>query len=275
MGVGQEKDFYRIKEMSADDIKFLRDFCSVQPPGLREVNLNWIELFSKMFELKNLMLERGADADRLERAMTQASIQLEESFQGAIEQSAVEPLDALLKGDASFYRDISRKAPFIHYLCTQYTRTKAMKERALLKEYRVAVRDPEVIWNAMSHIIATSLGSSLVREQYDLFLLRNNTATPFITGDQPVINVHATAVAPGEPVKDLDLYYPISPSLAVLVALAPPDDSDLTEVDVVRYNALMAHHAHEQLYAANREDLGPFVSASSVSDDKTTREIHS
>jgi hypothetical protein len=275
MGVGQEKDFYRIKEMSAEDIKFLRDFCSVQSPGLRKVNLNWIGLFNKIFELKNSMLEGGADADQLEQAMTQASIQLEESFQGAIEQRGVDPLDALLKGDASFYRDISGKTAFVHFLCTQYTRTKAMKERALLKEYRLAVRDPEVIWNAMAHIIATSLGSSLVREQYDLFLLRNNTATPFITGDQPVINVHATAVAPGAPVKDLDLYYPISPSLAVLVALAPPDDSDLTEVDVVRYNALMAHHAHEQLYAANSEDLGPFVSTSLVSDDKTTRGIDS
>jgi len=264
MGVGQEKDFYRLKEMTPDDIKFLRDFCSLQPPELRKINFNWIELFSKIFELKNCMLKSGADADRLQQAMDMASIQLEESFQGAIEQNGIDPLDALLKGDTTFYRDIAGKAPFIHFLCTQYTRTKAMKARALSERYRLAVRNPEVIWNALAHIIATSLGSSLVRERYDLFLLRNNTTTPFITGDQPVINVHAKAVAPGETVKDLDLYYPISPSTAVLVALTPPDDSVLTAVEVARYNALMAHHAHEQLYAANREDLERFVISSSV-----------
>jgi hypothetical protein len=258
MGVGQEKDFYRIREMSPEDVAFLRNFCSIQPPELREINLNWIGLFNRIFELKHAMLVAGADVASLTRAMDTAEIQVEESFQGAIEQNGAGCLDALLKGDVSFYRHIEERWPFIQYLCTQYTRTKAMKERALLKEYRLAVRDPEVIWNAMAHIIATSLGASLVRGQFQLYLLRNNTSVPLITGDQPVINVHATDLKPGEAVQDLAFYYPLSPSLAVLVATDPPDDSEMTEADAAGYNLRMARHAHEQIYAASREALESF-----------------
>lgn len=259
MGVGQQRDFYRLKEMSAADIKFLLDFCSKQPADLQRLNMNWVGMFNRIFELKNRMLEMGADAERLQPVIDAASIQMEELLQGAIEQKGIDPLDALLKSDFSFFKNVEAKIEFVHFLCVQYTRTKAMKARALSDEYRLEGQNAETIWNVMAHIIATSLGSSLIREQYDLYLLRNHTAVPLITGDQPVINIHASTVLPGEPVKDLDLYYPISPTLAVLLALTPPDDSSLEERDVRRYNALMAHHAHEQIYASNRAELEQFV----------------
>lgn len=260
MGVGQQRDFYRLSELSAADIKFLRDFCSKQPADLQRINMNWVGMFNRIFELKNKMLEIGADAERLQPVIDAASIQTEELLQGAIEQKGVVPLEALLKGDLAFFRDISAKIGFIHFLCVQYTRTKAMRARALSDEYRLEGQSTETIWNVMAHIIATSLGASLIREQYDLYLLRNHTSVPLITADQPVINIHASAVLPGKAVKDLDLYYPISPTLAVLLALTPPDDSSLEEADVRRYNALMAYHSHEQIYASDCADLEQFAS---------------
>ena len=46
------------------------------------------------------------------------------------------------------------------------------------------------------------------RDQFKIVLLANETAIPFITGDQPIINVHATgSEVPERP----ELFYHLSP----------------------------------------------------------------
>jgi hypothetical protein len=52
------------------------------------------------------------------------------------------------------------------------------------------------------------------RNKYNIVLLDNETAIPFVTGDQPIINVHAT-FGSGVPPEKLELFYPLSPKRAM------------------------------------------------------------
>ena len=70
------------------------------------------------------------------------------------------------------------------------------------------------------------------RDQFKLVLLDNETGVPFITGDQPIINVHAAgSEAPPE-----RLFYPLSPKRAMmLLELAAERSTALSINEVERF----------------------------------------
>jgi hypothetical protein len=74
--------------------------------------------------------------------------------------------------------------------------------------------DPRRTANILNHIYATKVGAELVRERklYRIVFLKNETAVPFITGDQPVLNMLDPATT-----NDLELYYPLSSTLAIML----------------------------------------------------------
>jgi hypothetical protein len=258
MNIGQQRDFYRLKELSVEDIKFLEAFCSKQEPALRDMNMRWVAQFNRMFEFKRKSLEAGGDADKLEPVIRDLSIRLEEHLHFGIEDRASPYMAAMLNGDVSFYANSIDRGVFLHYLCVQYTRTRKLKMQALEGPKRITATNPEAMWNVLCHIMANSLGASMLREQYELYLLHNHTGVSLITGDQPVINIHASYLPEGQMVDELEFYYPLSPTLALLVALSPPDDSEMTVEDVAGFNRQMVRQSHEQVYAASSSDLEVF-----------------
>jgi hypothetical protein len=258
MNIAQERDFYKLRDLTHEEIKFLDDFCNVQREPLRTTNLRWVKYFTATFELQRGLIAKGLPAKEIMRFINEAAIKQEEELHGRIEQDAVVNLDALLAGDASFFKISDEKIKFLYFLCVQYTRTKKLKANALEGPSKLTAVKPENIWNALSHIIATSLAQNLVAYSYQLYFLRPEGEEVFITGDQPVINLHGTYVASTEAPKELDLYYPISPKLAVLVASEPPENSALTDEEVRGYNRHMQLQSHSLLFAHRASVLEPF-----------------
>jgi hypothetical protein len=128
-----------------------------------------------------------------------------EDLHASIEASFIPVLESALKGDVGFYVDDQRCIPFLKYLCTQIMRTKGVRERVLaLSPYLGRV------WNIIVHMSATNMGSSLYLEckRRTLIIINNRTDIPFITGDQPVINLKGTRPAPPD---RLSIFYPIAP----------------------------------------------------------------
>ena len=62
-------------------------------------------------------------------------------------------------------------------------------------------------------ILAVNMGLNLwlERSDSDIVLLQNDSDVPFITADQPIINLAANPTET-EPPTDWDLYYPLSPN---------------------------------------------------------------
>ena len=122
----------------------------------------------------------------------------------------------------------------------------------------------ERMWGPMIHMLAVNIGGSLLRDRhlFRIILLKNETQLPFITGDQPVININDDRDPRGIP-SEIEFYYPLSPKSAmwfVLTSKAPkPRTLDLTEEEVRSYNARIANNHHEQLYANEEKALIEWV----------------
>lgn len=103
-------------------------------------------------------------------------------------------------------------------------------------------------WPVEAFIYATNLASSFVRQrrEYRIVLLQNQSEVPFITGDQPVINLR------GVDVERVDLYYPLRPNLAMILTadptLYPGTGANLGRIAVESYNHRIFPKSDTQIY---------------------------
>ena len=107
-------------------------------------------------------------------------------------------------------------------------------------------------------MFAANIGAGLYVERRDrkLVLINNTTDTEFITGDQPTINLDAYD---GKPPEKITLYYPLSPSLALILTETDgrtPFPSEGFSAAEARYlNAKMAKAAHSQVFGRSERLL--------------------
>lgn len=110
------------------------------------------------------------------------------------------------------------------------------------------------------HIVASNVGRSLFadRNEYRIAILENPTDVPFITADQPIVNIAAKPYGIEAPGK-FDLFYPLSPTKAMLLTGRGSDnhvlDRVLTKISVNLYNWRMAAHSYEEIYGSTAQVL--------------------
>ena len=119
-------------------------------------------------------------------------------------------------------RNIQDKYQTVFYLCVQFCRTYKMREAGIVG-YKDFPRKSELYKKAfpfISLLTATTIGHNLVvgNPNTRYIFVRNETSIPFITCDQPVINLKKDDVDEDGYAKDLELYYPISPSRAIIIS---------------------------------------------------------
>ena len=163
----------------------------------------------------------------------------------------------MLDGRVDFYLDDERAAQFLHGICLQYVRTKKRREALrALKRNPVAGADLRRAGNLLSQILALNMGWSLYRDRklFRLALIDSGTEVPFITGDQPIINLHARF---GEGLTEkVAFYYPLSPRRAMLLLEASnPQIPSVRVAEVQRLNALIVRNSYEQVFSNSREYL--------------------
>jgi len=258
MGVANERDFYRLRELNQEDIDFIENIAiKPSPTHLQKLHANLVRQFNSLFQLKSFVQSRGMDNPELNKKIEEAVNNLEEDLHGRIEYGAIEHLSSIQRGDTDFFDTDQGCIDFVYFLCVQYMRTKKIKSRVLLTMKGLTGIDLEKIWNVLSHIFATNMGWSLYadRRNLHLVLLDNQSQAQFITGDQPVVNTYATG-DPTHPPEQLEFYYPVSPTLAVLLTQKGGswDEKRRTvgPVEVTVYNEHIVRNRNEQLYAASR-----------------------
>ena len=276
--VGGENDFYRLKELTAPDVDCLKLFID----GLREHGRENHKRFLQMYllptrlkvvleqciaEQQQRVAERGISRDDMgDAAIAQARHLLavaisnfNEDYHASIERSFWPFLELIKQRDFSFYEDPERAIDFLHGLFVQYLRTKAVKERVLQKE-NVLFDDMERVWDVLSHIIAIEAGGSFFvdRKNFQIVVLDNDTEVPFITSDQPIINMLTDGKSFEVPEK-MELYYPLSPTQAMLYLekLTPTGKfkSPVSIDDAHRYNQMMLDHSSLRVFSTSEEYL--------------------
>ena len=92
-----------------------------------------------------------------------------------------------------------------------------------------------------------------------VFLI-NNTNEPFITTDNPIINIHdsLSKLSPFEPPTNSDFYYPLSPKYAYMINNSSKygqGKRGVTEIEAKELNLKLAKKYNHHLIAQTKEQL--------------------
>lgn len=253
MNIGKENYFYEFKLCTDKEIEigklFAENFCDSLMNVYEKINnaLKEVSLLSDDIR-KNEIIEFAKQSE-------------EKHFNCVVEDRLKPMLYSLYKEDFSFLENTSDSMQFFHAIAEQYCRTKKIKENTQNMYSSIGDNDirGENVWILIRHSIALKIGLSLFQEKYQVCLLKSENCN-FITSDQPVINFHSDF--DGIP-DEFELYYPISPSLAIMFSKQEkyPDKNIITidDEDVIKWNDLIAKLSRSQIYSHKRELLEKYL----------------
>lgn len=268
INIGQERDFYRVEELSSQDIEYIRVMAVNSSVGLlKRSNEDWLPIFQHIFKVRDLLISKGIRKDDLEESMDIFLNNIEEEFHAMIEGNSIKYINNLIALDVTFFDNEEDRMAFYHYLCVQYLRTKNIKEN-LLKNMSSMPQTRHInmdgCWSIMRHIFATNIAFSLFADKtFKLVLAEAAGSEKYITGDQPIINTFAVVAGRNNLPEDMEFYYPISPSTALLVTrskeYSPSEKISIGNDDVVKYNNAIFKSSFEQIYASSKDQLSAYI----------------
>lgn len=260
--VGVERDFYRLLGLQAGDIDFVRTIAlgPKTNPKLRELNEGWISQFELFIGLQHAAKEHPKASAALLKTLDQQMIKFQEDAYSRMETGAVKHLTAMQAADVRFFEDTNEAVEFSYFLAHQYFRTKAIRNRIRDTFPEQGHKDRfDRTWPIFRYIFATNIGYSIFsdRKKFKLQVLNAAPNMEFITGDQPAVNTYGAFVAPNTPLEELELYYPVSPTRAVILSDHSIYQHGMT-LEPLRMNYLnqtIELIAYEQLFAKSEEPL--------------------
>jgi hypothetical protein len=198
-------------------------------------------------------------------------LELSENLHCFVEDRFKPILDLLLSGDLGFLQDTERAITFYYGLCVQFTRgnhIRRSRHNMTQEEFDRHMR----VSNVLANIIAVNVAHSLFvdRNLYTVLLLENASEVPFVTSDQPIINLSSNPTR-FKPPEKFELYYPLSPSKAAML-LEPesvhyPSNLSISAAQAHMYNVRMAACSFRQVFSTStkeleaiREDIDPYLS---------------
>lgn len=264
--VGNETYFYEIHKLTSGDIAFLEFFIDrAADQRLRDLNREFLRLSQRSFQIREQLQHADLPSEAkvaLKRELQISEKTLGEQYHTSIENKTIGILSCLRRQDTTFYDNTQLCGDFLYFLCHQFFRTaRVRKAIAAVSRWPFPGHDPRRTGNVECRIYATNVSVGLFRERraYKIVFISNTTAKPFITGDQPVVNLldpHAT--------EDIELYYPLSPILAMILSKDhnkfPMPSRNATELEIEYYNHKIYETSEDQLYASDEAYLRALVS---------------
>lgn len=250
--IAVEKDFYKLHQLTAEDVGLIKLLFGQGHPSSVKTHAHLLNSLIMPFQIAE-QLKKSPYREQIDAKVDDYASNVLEDYHASIEASFIPVLESALKGDLSFYADDQQCIPFLNYLCTQYMRTRGIKERVLALSPFM-----ERIWNIAIHMSATNIGASLYleRKRRTLIIVNNRTDVPFITGDQPAINLKGTRPLPPD---RLSIFYPIAPQAGLLMAdvdeepLFPAEG--LTRNQAMTLNQMLFQGSYKQVFGRSEECL--------------------
>lgn len=217
--VANQQYFYKTTLLTGEQLNFLyRAWIEDSQEPLKGLLMGWLKCFSLKDEFwafcKQVKWE--AAANWLEK-------NTEEKLFSVIEGKIPEWRTNIESFSPSYWSIEDNEMEFILWVVLQYIRTPLMQEKYISCAKQVGGEIERLSLNTQNvyrWIFATRLAHNIIMSgDMKIFPLVNKTGTLFITSDQPVVNVCASYKGKGElTYKDLELYYPMSPEVAILIS---------------------------------------------------------
>jgi len=262
--VANERDFYRLKEMSERDLQIVEALVIAPATDpLRELARSWVPHFNVFHRIKRQWEAGGQSHPELEKLLDENIINTEEDLHASIELKALPLLARLRQADASFLSDDDDCIYFFWFVGMQYMRTPGMARDVVEPVREIPGFNADAAWGLMRTIFATNLGYGFYvrRQTLRLMFLDTPADAELVSGDQPIVNVRAIGLPEGQPPSEseIELYYPLTPTRALLMAFDAREPSterrSLTNAETAAYNKMTVNASREQIYARTQEAL--------------------
>jgi hypothetical protein len=265
--VAVERHFYKLQRLTEKDLVLLKLFIiDTGPSHAKQLHEEFLALLLGPRVVVEQYRHMLKNPEEMEAELETQEINVLEDYHASIENSFAKMLEAIRRGDISFYQNDAECILFARYMATQFMRTKGIKVRMIEMFQQKMGVDISRIWDIASLMQAVNIGCSLFlgRKRQQLVLVRNTTDVEFITSDQPVINLHGGSDRTNPPT-NLCMYYPIGPRTAMIWGDINEEVSyatqTLTAADVSGLNRRMVAGSHSQVFGHSAASLEDFALA--------------
>jgi hypothetical protein len=265
----KEDYFYRVTPLTSPQMAWVNGFsarCSPEMQKQHRVILSDLAGIQHLYEQDR---QRGEPCDEVEKSFTALTCNMMEDYHTSHELDARPIIDQLVSGDFSVLRTKQNLINFCQFFGHQIARTKAFKDKFLLGKAAENsnpnasywYNEVEGCWWLMSFLYGMNIGWSLYsgRDSDRHCLLINNTALPFITSDQPIVNAHQDLSEDLTPPPDeyCDFFFPLAPNAAFMINKSARFDKEVNHVseDVVHEMNLKIATASSLHIVGNRKDI--------------------
>lgn len=268
--VAQKRDFYRLKKLTQYEIDLIKACINNFPKECRPAQFRLLEMFCRPYQELELIdkltdLAGGVKINELEEIRLDIDVtlnNLEEELHGSVEGRSTKFIESARIGLIDFWMDPMEKQSFIHFLSLQMMRTRKVQEEL---SYLISINLPDQtgvsnVWGVMKHILAINISRGIFLDvNYGLRVIHNETNLPFITSDQPVVNIYGRGLDRAKIPDKFEVYYPISPAMALTMGEFPCGRVNFNEAEVKEKNDLLFDLAHQQVFSSHKDVLERYI----------------
>lgn len=262
--------FYKTTTLTSKHVEVIKGFSRKSPGPLHQQHMSYLNDYLMMQQAETIYRKSGIRNQEVELHLHAMKCNLLENLHASHEKKALPVLATLANEQLDVLQDEQHMLEFMVFFGHQISRTKTFRDSAIQVLSRRTPLEIEVAeamahaWWFLSYIFGMNIGFSLYGGHHNArhALLINDTRVPFITSDQPVVNVHScvseTIFAAPE---HADFYYPISPRIAYIICDSDrfkPGKNEVDETTVVELNSKVAAQAMVHIIGDTENAIRPF-----------------
>ncbi len=255
MDVAQKSYFYKLEELTDAELDFLKNFSKSLPEKAKSVAEDIVNRYSLYMQMKrNIATNKTQNNDEYMCQVKKTEAETIETIQSKIENLGFGLIKCQNIKDVQLLVEESED-DILYYLFVQYSRTRAMKSRAVesMQDREDMQEIAQKCWPFFNLVCAKQLAENMAKKNdYRFVYVHNKGRVPFIAGDQPVINAKSNDVDENGFAKDLELYYPLSPKAALVIEFTQGERFSEIDVDddyVRQHNLMIAKEAQFHIFA--------------------------
>lgn len=265
MGVAQQRFYYSLVEFSIEEEVILKEIIKTLSNDYTiEINLKYFDLFTSYSRLKrvfkynkyNIIQEKKIE---IEEKLDLMKSNIMEDFHADFENFGHKLIKVKKLEDLKFLEDEEALFKTFIFLCSQYVRTKKM-QIAFSQKFENHYTILPKYFHIISFVLATGIATGLrFFKETKFMLIENISETDFITSDQPIINLKEDEKDENGNVKSFELYYPISPRIALKIHYNDEwkkfDNWKVNKEHVEQLNQIIFNKSQDFIFANNSKQL--------------------
>ncbi|HIF9379321.1 TPA: DUF4238 domain-containing protein [Photobacterium damselae] len=273
-GLAREEEFYKLKRISQKQAEIIRMFSSKSNKKMHQHHMSYLNDFLLAQYMEDKYLALGSKDPSVEHQIKVRQNNTLENIHTRHEIEARPIIDELANRNLGVLNTTENMIKFMMFFGHQISRTKTFRDNVLSankilqgSEAKVFTDTIRECWWFVSYILGMNIGFGIFASKSDAnqCLLINNTDEPFITSDQPIVNVHKCTynkLNALEAPEFADFYYPISPTVGFMINDSDEFGKGVIDIglDVVeKLNRKVANRANIYIFGNNEAVIKKYM----------------